>query len=175
MYKKIITFIVMFFFLIFSSGIAVFAFECSLFNHVHFSLLKKVNCLDFHEENLHRDYIDIEHTHCCDSCSSCDSDMLYSTYNIKASCGNATVKILDLGIDTIVGNNFSINFKLLPELNKVDLLIHQFDYEKYFQTATHINDINVDFINLVRSHIIKFIQFHYSNLSESSDDFPKNI
>lgn len=49
-----------------SSGIHVFAFECKMWNHTHFSILKPITCKDYEEESflhkaLHK--LEIEHTH----------------------------------------------------------------------------------------------------------------
>ncbi len=48
--KKSLTTILLFFYLLFSSGIVVYAFECVELKHVHVNLLHKIDCSDFSDE-----------------------------------------------------------------------------------------------------------------------------
>ncbi|MCL2040181.1 MAG: hypothetical protein FWG85_07105 [Bacteroidetes bacterium] len=91
MIKKIITTIILILFTASSSGVVVFAFECTCkYNHSHYSIYQKTTCND--TANTHND---------CGCC--CDDEVNNNHYhnkttNIIDNCGFHKIKILSLGI-----------------------------------------------------------------------------
>jgi hypothetical protein len=161
MFKKIVTSFLLMLYLSFSSGVVVFAFECecAIFKHTHFSLLKNVDCSDFYDEVAHQNSCG-----CCENCHNDDfqncnekkfdneieqdkikqNSQLYLKQLIKAKSGTYSIKVFQLGIDTI--KTFVPLFKFIPELSKfsqIDLLL----------LKTAYNFINSKFNNISTKHL----------------------
>jgi len=89
MLKKIIAIIVLFLFTASTSGIVVFAFECSELGHLHYSIFHKVTCEDV------KNQID-EHKN-IDECCHCENK----------EDGTHRIKVLKLGIDLDIAKKYT--------------------------------------------------------------------
>ena len=191
MLKKIVTSFLLILYLTFSSGLVVFAFECYSFKHTHFSLLKNIDCSDFYDE--------VAYHHSCSHCDNCDfqncneknfddeikqnkikqdnieqqNSQSYLKQLVKAECGTYSIKVFQLGIDTI--KTFVPSFKFIPELSQfsqIDLLLLKTAYNFINQKFNNISTKHLENIpDIPRLLIVSYIQT-ISNIQ--SDDSIQN-
>ena len=143
MIKKLISLLMLILFTASSSGVGVFAFECSELEHLHYSIFHKVTCADFEE-------LDDEHNHsnndddCCCGCEDKEEGTHY-------------FKVLSLGIDLdivkkiiekisitkhFIPNNFLTNYK-----NNNQLLLNNY----YIQKANQFTDFSLQIVKYIRT------------------------
>jgi hypothetical protein len=171
MLKRIITLLILLLFTASSSGVVIFAFECSKFEHSHFSLSNKVSCFDFQDEIfIHNISGQKGHCGCCQEEYSCNLDFITNTAgtSIDNECGISSVKVLSLDIDTNIVQDDIIKARILLSCYSVYFLYSDFNFYALKENNKHISIIfKPDSISL---KIVKYIQSITSNTS--SEDLP---
>lgn len=156
MLKKIITTLMLILFIASSSGVVIFAFECTEFKHFHISIFNKITCADFEEEIA--EHINHNGHNCC-GCHNKETIVQHNDNTINAiqKCGFQHIKVLSLGIVIDIAKknikNTTISYyNIYPDLlaRQKDFIIHSLQNANIKKPSTFI-DISLLIVQYIRT------------------------
>ena len=141
-----------------SSGVVLFAFECSEFGHYHFSILNKITCADFENEidtHKHLDDNDI----CCHNKHTCNKtpNNEIETIHTNENCGTSYIKTLSLGIDLDIVKKIIEKISVIKHFTQNNFLTndknnYQFLFDNsYIQKTNQFVDYSLQIVEYIRT------------------------